>query len=576
MPQGPGSTTRLHDVQTNRYLQAMEHRYPTLLPLALLSLTSVAQAPFERADQRTQFVHHTACAAVDDGYLVGGMAGNESGVETNGFVCRYDSVGGRLWSLNVGGEDFGTMPNAILPAEENGFYLCGQVNGCDVGPWELSSLSRYDALGNQLWFHWFRFPFAQGATRGPSGTIAMWNADSVLVLTASGDSVTAWPTSFTQTAHVFWMSDTTLLIVGDSGIRTSSIIGTAIATTDLSMPPLCVVYWNNQVIALSASGQLSVLDDALSSVTTLDLGGPFEHGQLLIGPQGLWAAGNVSCALLDSSLSVVSELPVDPLDEFGPTSLFGFDLRDDRFAMCSNTSAYERRAGLLRTVTTDGLVPQPLTDVEASIDGIDSLWYTVNQGFITYPRVNVNVRIANHGPDTVSSLALNYYYGPWICSHAGVTEHYSGLSIAPDEHDVLTIHDIPIGSPPWQTDSLTIDFCIAALSPNSIWDRDMSDNLACDTVNIVLGIGDNWTSGAGIAIGNPFTDAIEMMFSSAEAEPLRATLFDATGRQLAATTIAAGSTRFHWDLPGLSEGVHILRLEGRSTSTMRKLVHQHP
>ena len=554
----------------------MERRYPALLFLASFSLTSMGQAPFEHADQRTQFVHHTACVALDDGYLVCGTAGNESGVESNGFVCRYDSSGDRLWSLNVGGEDYGTLPYAILPSEENGFYLCGQVNGCDVGPWELSSLSRYDALGSQFWFRWYRFPFPQGATNGPNGTVAMWNADSALVLTASGDSVTAWPTSFTQTTHVSWMSDTTMLIVGDSGIRIYTGTGMPIATADLSGSAICAAYWNNLVIALSVSGQLSVLDSELTPITAVDLGGPFEHGRLLLGPQGLWAVGNVSSVLLDSSLSVVSEFTVDPLDEFGPTSLFGFDLRDYRFAMCSNTSAYERRAGLLRTMTTDGLVPQPLTDIEATIDGIDSLWYTVNQGFITYPLVNVNVRIANLGPDTVSSLALNYYYGPWICSHAGVTEHYSGLSIAPDGDDVLTIHDIPIGSPPWQTDSLTIDFCIAALSPNSIWDRDMSDNLACETVNIVLGIGDNRTSGAGIAIVNPFTDAVDMVFSSAEAERLRAVLFDATGRQLAATTIAAGSTRFHWELPGLCDGVHVLRLEGRSTSTIRKLVHQRP
>ena len=66
--------------------------------------------------------------------------------------------------------------------------------------------------------------------------------------------------------------------------------------------------------------------------------------------------------------------------------------------------------------------------------------------------------------------------------------------------------------------------CIGVLSPNNLYDRDQSDNLACDTVHVVLGIQDLPSDGAGVMVTNPFADALDIAFIAPAQESLLATL----------------------------------------------------
>ena len=165
--------------------------------------------------------------------------------------------------------------------------------------------------------------------------------------------------------------------------------------------------------------------------------------------------------------------------------------------------------------------------------------------------------------------------GP-ICGTAGTSVAVENAGLATGAHVDVSLTGLYLNYAPWGWLNTDQPVCIGALSPNNLYDRDQSDNYACDTAHIVLGFQDPPSVAPGLMVPNPFSGVLDLAFTTPSQEPLRTTLFDATGRRLASTTIPAGITRFRWDLPGLSDGVHILRLEGRSISAMRKLVHQRP
>jgi hypothetical protein len=561
-------------VRIKRYLQPMKHRYAALLPLAFALPACFGQTPFEYADQRTHNTWFSTISAQSDGWTIGGSAGMENSIFTYGFIAHLSGTGDTLWTAHPGNNDFGNgFPAASTRTQDDHVLLAGDVDGCDTGPFDQGFLMSIAPDGS---IDWQRRTFMAGARDiaiGPTGAIALLSYDMMAVRSGTGDSLYQWSA---EAKRVFWASDSTLLICSDSAVLLTSWSGAPLGGTDLPWTVACYGHESGHLLAIRPDGRLFVLDDGTFSVLdSVQLDDTFNRSGLLRIGSTWRAIGDERVLELDDQYEVVGSFTWDPSEEF-PADLFRAFATDGAgfIAMTGTPLLANRTTGLVRVIGADGSIAAHPTNVAIEVASVDSTWYTGTPPII-FPRASVSIRVTNQSTEILEDLVLNSWINAGICSAPGNTYRYHTLGLAQGEDTILA------GIQPllWYGPFASVDsqyFCIAALSPNNLFDRDQSDNLACDTAHIVLGMRDLPADGLGVMVTDPFAGALDMVFIAPPQEPLRATLFDATGRQLAATTIAAGSTRFHWDLPGLSDGVHVLRLEGRSASITRKLVHQQP
>ncbi len=563
-------------VRNNTYLQIMENRYAALLPFALVGQLTLAQTPFEYADQQTQQVFYAAAAAGASGTFAVGTAGEETGVNTYGFVTKFSPDGAVLWSSGVNTDEYGFIPTAAMAQEDGGVIVSGRVNGCDVGPWYYSSLMKYGADGTQQWAHVYTFGGENACVRASVGSVAIWNDDSVLVATVDGDSLTAWPAGSESILSTDRQNDSALVIASPYLLERRDLFGTLLSSYPTTDTLACAAALAEHVLALQVSGDLLVFDQSLSPTGAIPLDSTFASGQLVHDDGILWVIGTDMAIAIDAFLNVIDTIALDPFNEFAPFHPTRCAAGDGRLSICWNEHFQNRNTGLLRAIGGDGSVAAHPLNIAISIAGIDSTWYSWYNGTPYGPRANISVLVTNLGSEPMNSVALNVWYTPWICSAAGDTRFYGTPDLQPGASTTLLFDDVYLNGPPLSSDTVDFPICIAALSPNHAWDRDMSDNLACGSAQIVLGLDDHAVATNDLIIANPFSGALDLVFITPSQEPVRATLFDAIGRPLATTNIATGSTHFHWDLPGLSDGVHILRLEDRSTTTIRKLIHEQP
>ncbi|MBP6391499.1 MAG: hypothetical protein KA175_14115 [Flavobacteriales bacterium] len=535
------------------------------------TIGSIAQLPFEYTDQRTHITYYADVASQTDGWTVCGHSQFESGTYRFSFLTHFTSEGDTAWSL--------LMPNTAVPnarpsylanAAGDRIVVGGMVLGCDPGPFDRLFLISIAPDASVDWAHEYTLFSAQDMAISASGSIAVLGHNKTLIANAAGDSLTSWPSGSRQ---VLWESDSTLLLANLNTIERRHHNGTQLHEDSLPAPTMKIALMDDRILALAANGDLFTLDSLFLPVDTTHLLSNFSFGDLIVSGDSLIAVSIDKIFLLDSSLSVLSSSIWDTQLAF-PLGLFD-DMAfaaPDRVAMVGMHPYNERLTGVLRTVHLNGDQALHTTNVGVEVASIDSSWYTGAPPTI-YPEALVSIRISNLGTDTVNSVVLNAFYGEWLCSDVGRTYFYDALGLLPGADTVLTGIQ-PILYSGSVEDVQTQTFCIAALSPNHIFDRDQGDNLACDSVHITVGIEDQFRESKDVFIPNPFGDRIELNFPIMTTTPVHAHLFDTSGRTVAEFTVPAGAERFAWNASGLKGGLFVLRLDGMGTPIVRPMVHR--
>ncbi len=553
----------------------MNHR-SSLLSLAVVGLcTAVAQTPFEYADQRTHNTHYTDIIDQAVGWTVCGHAGMENGVYDYGFVTHFGALGDILWTTNV---DAFTGPNgfpsSLAKAGTDHVLATGMVDGCDTGPFDQSFLMSIAIDGSIEWQQVYGVNGTHDIAVSPNGLIALLGYDATLIASAYGDSLTSWSNGATDRIQLQWEGDTALLVSSSAMVERRSASGLLLGSADLLPGTVSMLRTDSNVLALAQTGSLLVLEQNLSSFDTLDLGTEFPNGALIQDGVYVWAVGGDHAARLDPALDEGPIVALDPGNEF-PDPFFTAHALDGQgyFGTTATLFFNSRTTGILRTVGTSGdHVLHPI-NVSATIASIDSAWFT-GTDVPYFPHASVSVRIANQGTETVQRLFLNTRYNYGICSAPGITGIYDGLDLLPGEDTVITgIHPFLLYG---TLSVLHQEFCIAALSPNDLYDRDMSDNLACDTLHLILGVNELMNAGLGISIPNPFTDHLDLHFPFPTSEELRVRMFDTSGRSITEALVPKSVTSFSLQTGSIADGAFLFRIEGTRSSFTRALVHTAP
>jgi hypothetical protein len=141
------------------------------------------------------------------------------------------------------------------------------------------------------------------------------------------------------------------------------------------------------------------------------------------------------------------------------------------------------------------------------------------------------------------------------------TVHLSGLNLAPGASITAVLDSLWLNYAPWAWVNTNQQFCISALSPNNLYDRDQSDNLACDTAHIVLGMEDPGRPPFSV-FHDLQQERLELRFHSPTTTPMDLQVLDLSGRMHATTRIAAGTSAHSLGTTGLAQGIYLLSAQG--------------
>lgn len=527
--------------------------------LLAAGVNASAQSPFEYADQRSSGVSYYDCAKAGSSWVVCGSSTNEGTMGSSSFAQGFNADGSPAWMTSLTG-----IPYAMIASPSGGMLVTGPQFGCDVlGP--TSMLMNLDAQGVVTWSKDLWISSAAQLDVSADGKIVVSSNDQALITDQVGDSLTTldlFGLTATSAQVVKWDDDSTLLIVYFGGnLERRSLQGQVLASTSVSIPDLKDAQnWKGHRMALEGSGLLHVLDIDLQEVNTIPLGAAFNQGRFVHGDTTLWIIGQEAAVELDTSLTILRSVILDPANIFDDWTFRSFAVDGDTIAMAGAAMTAQRTAGLVRTVIADGTNAIHDEDVSIQVESIDTTWYELMSGMV-YPRANVTVRVTNEGSGILDNVVVNHFSFYWICEAVERTVHLSGLNLAPGASITAVLDSLWLNYAPWAWVNTNQQFCISALSPNNLYDRDQSDNLACDTAHIVLGMEDPGRPPFSV-FHDLQQERLELRFHSPTTTPMDLQVLDLSGRMHATTRIAAGTSAHSLGTTGLAQGIYLLSAQG--------------
>lgn len=534
----------------------MIHRY-TLLLSTVLATKLAAQSPFELADQRTHEVVYNSCARAGNVWVVGGGAGPALGGTMSYFLQGVHADGTSAWG----------MPHAVIPLDMRSMpdgraLIAGPVDWCDI-PAPTSMLTLVDSSGSVVWTKEYYVEWATRMDVADDGRILLAGYNAGLITDQNGDSLTSFTLDTLGSPGVrwaVWESDSTVMILryGDQFERRTLQAG-LLASTPWVGDIHDAISWNGLRLALDQAGFVHRLDDELAIISTTPLGDTYVKGRFVRGDSTLWAVGSEQAAELDNALNVLQVVELDPVDLFNGLPFLGFAVDGDTIAMAGSAITASHWAGILRTVIADGTVPSHDENVSIALQSIDSAWCS-GSGSMGYPRANVTVQVTNEGSGVIDSLVVSHTSFGWMCASVGTYLHRNDLSLAPGATVTAELTGLWLDDSPCGWVDLDLEVCIAALSPNVIYDRDQSDNLACDTAHIVLGLKELSSAPLFALVHDASGEALELRFFSPTTNDLRLRLLDASGRTHEAALIPRGSMLHRISTTGLGSGLHVAQV----------------
>ena len=540
----------------------MDHRNTILTLAAALATGLTAQSPFEFADQRTHEVGYYTCARAGDVWVVGGGAGSVGGGFTGHFIQAVRSDGTPGWSFPFLAYSGTVIPMDMRSMPGGRALVIGPVDWCDV--WAPTSVMLLvDSSGTVIWEKEYYVEWATNVDVTDDGRILLSAYDIGLIADANGDSLTSFmldTLGLPAPRWSVWDSDSTVMLIR-TGMTTllerRSLDAEVLASND-QIDVADAIRWNGHRLAMEEDGSIHVLDEDLSILSSFVFGFDFERGRFLRSASTLWAIGNTVAVEFDALLNILQTVVLDPNDIFADNAFGDFAVTGDTLAMAGTVVTAQHPAGILRTVVADGTVATHDEDVSIMLLGIDTAWCS-GSGGTGYPQANVTVEVTNEGGGLVDSVVLCHSAFGWMCSSVGAYLHLNDLSLAPGASIVATMDSLWLDDTPCGSMNLDHEVCISVTSPNAVYDRDGSDNLACDTAHIVLGIAEADRSAAPFTLINDAAGLV-LWFHEASKTALQLKLLDARGRVLLSDIVPAGTDRHALNTSVIAGGVHLIEV----------------
>lgn len=535
------------------------------------SATVNAQAPFEFSDQRAFKVQYSDCVAISNGWAITGWIYREDGSTFYGFISKISPSGDTLWTVSTGN---GASLALASDAAGSVMAVTGNVYSCDGGLQQNGFVQMVSNEGVELWSRTITLSYPAFISFAPNGNLAIANVDSVLIIDPAGSILVSWPYFDNGMLDMKWESDSTLLISTGQGVARYNAIGEELIYPNNGVMFSQIVPMNGGCFALGSQGLVLALDPSLQIMDTVDCGSSDWRCRLFREGTSIWRIGAGRAVHISDSLEVLSdaEINADSLFEIGTTLNVAY--MNGLVATVSSPFQMDGSTGLIRTANaTTGSIAQHSVDVALAIESVDSTWYFLDSDGIVHPYARVRVALTNVGQELVQSLFLIHSFGNWDCGYNGTSKLVDPLELLPGESATIEFDEIRLTPGPFMPHIFEQVICISALSPNSVWDRDMDNNRDCINASVSVGIDPVIDNILTCNIPNPFDDRLEIRFPEPITSDFEITIHDQMGRCVSRTVAPKYSTVCEIRTHEMAEGVFVIRFDSGRRSSARKLLH---
>jgi len=540
----------------------------TILPitLCLCAAPVVAQLPVESADQRSHVTSYSRVAWSEPGrWAFLGLDEDEPAARS--FLMVIDPTGNTLLDAPIGVSGV-PIEGSVLLALPDGHLAAGALIECDLPTGNAGGIVRVDAAGQEVWHLFTPLLRPSSASVSPSGVLAFGDGPvswppTVLVLNADGTGPVEWTSPWPLMRTVRWLVEDTLVVLHDARLARFTRSGTLV--DDRALLPGAIgleVLGANDVRVLFAD-RLVRYDGTLTAMDSVSFASHAPAWGLKRADGALWVMAAAHFLRIDPVSGAVAAIANEPLDSL--------TVRDvavaEGLVMTAGVAEISgRKAGVMRSCSTDGTFARHGIDVSLELVSLDSVEFEVlgMANELVRVRAQATLRLRNEGTLPVDEVLVNtqdYFFA--ICGLPGRSFPLAGLSLAPG--DSVDIVLPPIRSdifyyPPGST--VRWPLCFVAISPNLLVDRVPANNETCREIVGIndTGIGEGPTFGTLSCLPNPFSDRVTIHFGSPTLERGELMVFDARGVEVHRSVVAAGTTQWPVDLAALAPGTYTARI----------------
>ncbi len=539
-----------------------------ILFLFLVTISSSAHAQFwEQADQRSETIQLQKVLPVGGGrWAVIGYAGFGSPM-----ISVRNGDGTIAWEqLDNYSTGLGHGEVVLLP--DSGLLHVGAYDGCDYfGP--DSRVRRYAPDGTVLWERTinplFTYP-PNMAAQGSIGHVAVASSDSVYIMDLAGNSTGGFQVQTSDILKIAWAGDSALFMIRATNLMLVDLDGDVLAS--ISIGPLVTdMHWNGQELFVLANDSVRRFSSDLVPIGIAALPDLDQNSTFTVSGSGLFVTTAPGLYQLAANGTPTLLFPWPALPNHGTT---GCAIRDNTVLTIGTTNISGRYTGIIRTLSMIGDAPQYDQDVEVLLH-VDSTWTEFVGGSYPWNRhADVTGFVVNHGSDTLHRVVLSM----WIqvpfqfCGPPTNRIDTSGFALAPG--DTLSLPfgpvGIQLGLQQVQVEGVG-EICIVALAPDLLADRAPEDNIACASVDYVLGVEEPLRKASLTLAPNPAINTCMLSGLEVLEAPVRQTIMDPTGR-IVTEQFTASSDNIQLDISGLIPATYIVSAIGVRSRAVLKLV----
>lgn len=470
------------------------------------------------------------------------------------------------WDLSVPWNEL-TFVEDLELLQDSSVVVAGATSpGCDFGPFQ--GHVRLFAHGAELWQRTYAVGGFSSVASNDS-LLALLAYDGLLLTSHTGDSIlladfgNIYPGSVQRT-------DSGFVVMGYGGAAHVSPNGAIMASiTGVNI---------SDMRQLPAGGFIALVSDSLLELSSELLrtgnGLPVPSSvfrRILVNQESYYVVTNDSLYTIGPEIGTASTIALLNPEGFYPQDacLRNGELNLAGYFSCGVVSAAYRTIQI-----AEG---PPVIDADLAVTNmvIESAEYTLFTGGIGQAAISgtamVSFWLVNRGQVILEHATLNRIVPYAICGFSGNWEARDDLSLLPGDSmqfdfGPLYLYQVIANSGP--TD---VSICVWGADPNRRLDRDHSDNEACATFTVWVGVEELSDASSFTISPNPSNDHVRIThFLTGR---LFLTIHDSQGRTVSQKAFGATQSPVDVDVSSLEPGLYILTLSNeRDVLTSQRLV----
>lgn len=551
----------------------------SLLLFALFPVGLCAQQPAEFADQRTPHVSYTRVAAMGPDQWV--FAGNTY----DSFLTARNDLGEVLWDAGLSiPQTMEAISTLALLVLDDGLIAVGPTTLCDAGSTFASCIFRTDLTGQPIWAFPLDTMIARSVSLRTDGLMAFgdthplpWPPDQpthILVLNADGSEHAYWDVDNALPRTVRWDLDNSLLALFDDILVRYTDEGLELVSVNIPAGALDLAATGPDSTYVLYSDRVVRYSSGFAALDSIDLSTWSAARWMEENQDRIWVTCADHFVAIDLADHVASGSVTEPL--LGHV-VSGTSIANGLIMTAGTASIEQRTAGVARSYSTTAMVAQHDLDVALYINSVDSVRIdTISWGnHLFLFRLWSTLRMENQGTVPITKVLLNYHrWNGLNCSWTDNSAYPDSLMLLPGESMLFTapqmateILYIPPGN------AMDPEFCIVAISPNDLVDRDPTNNEACTGISFSNTTGLNVQTASGIAsiAPQPFVDRFTVTLDSTSQEG-DLVLIDASGREVHSQRFVSGKWMIEVTPPDLRPGIYVLQMRTGEHLLSRRLL----